>query len=79
MTTMLHPIDLNLATLSIVQVGKGDGDATDSVVDPLKLTLELEIKQLILHGLLHLCGYDHETDKGEMNKRELALRKKLDI
>jgi len=44
-----------------------------------KLTLELEIKQLILHGLLHLCGYDHETDKGEMNKRELALRKKLDI
>jgi probable rRNA maturation factor len=29
-----------------------------------KLTLENEIKQLILHGLLHLCGYDHETDKG---------------
>ena len=44
-----------------------------------KLTLENEIKQLILHGLLHLCGYDHETDKGEMNKRELALRKKLKI
>jgi probable rRNA maturation factor len=44
-----------------------------------KLTLELEIKQLILHGLLHLCGYDHETDKGEMNKRELTLRKMLDI
>ena len=44
-----------------------------------KLTLEIEIKQLILHGLLHLCGYDHETDKGEMNKRELALRKKLKI
>lgn len=44
-----------------------------------QLTLELEIKQLILHGLLHLCGYDHETDKGEMNKRELNLRKKLKI
>ena len=43
------------------------------------LTLENETKQLILHGLLHLCGYDHETDKGEMNKRELALRKKLKI
>ena len=42
-----------------------------------KLTLESEIKQLILHGLLHLCGYDHETDKGEMNKRELELRRKL--
>ncbi len=43
------------------------------------LTLEDEIKQLILHGLLHLCGYDHETDDGEMNKRELALRRKLKI
>jgi probable rRNA maturation factor len=43
------------------------------------LTLEIEIKQLILHGLLHLCGYDHETDKGEMNARELELRDKLGI
>ena len=43
------------------------------------LTLEFEIKQLILHGLLHLCGYDHETDNGEMNKRELQLRDKLGI
>lgn len=44
-----------------------------------KLSLELEIKQLILHGLLHLCGYDHETDNGEMNARELELRDKLGI
>lgn len=43
------------------------------------LTLENEIKQLILHGVLHLCGYDHETDNGEMNKRELELREKLGI
>ena len=43
------------------------------------LTLEDEIKQLILHGLLHLCGHDHETDDGEMNKRELRLRRKLKI
>src|SRR5690606_38614510 len=27
-----------------------------------KLTLEAEIKQLMLHGVLHLCDYDHETD-----------------
>jgi probable rRNA maturation factor len=39
--------------------------------------LENEIQQLILHGLLHLCGYDHETDTGEMNRLELKLRKKL--
>jgi probable rRNA maturation factor len=44
-----------------------------------KLGFEAEIKQLILHGILHLCGYDHETDAGEMNERELELRAKLDI
>jgi len=43
------------------------------------LTFENEIKQLILHGMLHLCGYDHETDDGEMNARELDLRQRLRI
>lgn len=43
------------------------------------LSLEGEIKQLILHGVLHLCGYDHEADNGEMNARELELREKLGI
>ena len=43
------------------------------------LTFENEIAQLILHGLLHLSGYDHETDDGEMNRLELRLRKKLGI
>jgi probable rRNA maturation factor len=43
------------------------------------LTLEGEIAQLILHGLLHLCGYDHETDNGEMNRLELKLRRRLGI
>ena len=43
------------------------------------LKFDEEVAQLILHGLLHLCGYDHETDDGEMNKLELRLRKKLGI
>jgi probable rRNA maturation factor len=43
------------------------------------LTLVNEIKQLILHGLLHLCGYDHDADDGEMNTRELELRDRLGI
>ena len=44
-----------------------------------RLALDDEISQLILHGLLHLCGYDHETDNGQMNRLELRLRKKLGI
>ncbi|RMG03016.1 MAG: rRNA maturation RNase YbeY [Acidobacteria bacterium] len=43
------------------------------------LTIEKEIKQLILHGVLHLCGHDHETDNGQMNRLELRLRKILKI
>ena len=43
------------------------------------LKFESEIAQLILHGLLHLSGYDHETDNGEMNRLELRLRRKLEI
>jgi probable rRNA maturation factor len=36
-----------------------------------------EIKILILHGLLHLSGEDHETDNGEMAAREATLRREL--
>jgi probable rRNA maturation factor len=43
------------------------------------LKLDEEVAQLILHGLLHLCGYDHATDNGEMNRLELRLRKRLGI
>jgi probable rRNA maturation factor len=42
-------------------------------------SLTTEIKVLILHGLLHLAGYDHETDQGEMYRRERALRAKLGL
>jgi probable rRNA maturation factor len=36
-----------------------------------------EVKILVLHGLLHLRGYDHECDNGQMAKREQQLRAKF--
>jgi probable rRNA maturation factor len=39
--------------------------------------LSIEIKVLMLHGLLHLAGYDHEADEGEMARREQKLRARL--
>lgn len=38
-----------------------------------------EVKILTLHGLLHLAGYDHESDQGEMARREQLLRKRLGL
>jgi probable rRNA maturation factor len=38
-----------------------------------------EIKILCLHGLLHLAGFDHERDQGQMAKKELSLRRRLGL
>jgi probable rRNA maturation factor len=38
-----------------------------------------EIQVLILHGVLHLLGYDHEMDHGEMDRVERRLRKRLGL
>ena len=43
------------------------------------LSLQLELNWLILHGLLHLLGMDHETDHGEMAALERDLRKRLGV
>ncbi len=41
------------------------------------LNFEANIRRLLLHGLLHLRGYDHETDSGEMRAIERRLRRKF--
>jgi probable rRNA maturation factor len=38
-----------------------------------------EMRILILHGMLHLMGYDHETDSGQMDRRERKLRRSLGL
>ena len=40
-------------------------------------SLSIEIKVLVLHGLLHLAGYDHEIDSGEMARLEQKIRSRL--
>ena len=41
--------------------------------------LSVELRVLMLHGLLHLAGMDHETDDGKMARRERRLRAKLGL
>lgn len=40
-------------------------------------SLSLELRILILHGVLHLIGYDHESDNGEMERYESRLRSRF--
>ncbi len=66
-------------------VEKFAGDLAISVeiaarnADGLGHTVADEIKVLILHGMLHLAGYDHEHDGGDMNRKEQRLRKTLGL
>lgn len=41
------------------------------------LSFDTNLRRLVLHGLLHLMGYDHETDDGEMRTLERRLRRRL--
>jgi probable rRNA maturation factor len=42
-------------------------------------SLAEEVKILVLHGVLHLAGFDHEHDRGEMARKESQLRRRLNL
>jgi probable rRNA maturation factor len=67
-----------------IKIGSPDlGDVVISVetaaryARELGLTFDREIEHLVIHGALHLAGYDHETDSGEMSRLERKLRREL--
>jgi len=43
----------------------------------LGISRRREVQTLLIHGFLHLCGYDHETDKGEMMALQAELEREL--
>jgi len=53
----------------VISIDQAKRQATDE-----KHSLATEVRYLILHGILHALGYDHETDKGEMNALEVEVR-----
>lgn len=44
-----------------------------------KHSLSTEVRYLIAHGILHALGFDHETDRGEMNELELLVRRRVGL
>jgi probable rRNA maturation factor len=75
---------LSFPTANLIQ-SQYKGDLAISVETARRQSVEqghalgVEIKILILHGLLHLAGYDHEADAGEMQRRERSLRARLGL
>lgn len=76
---------LSFPALANVGAGKVAGDLAISLDAAARQaeehghTLEDAVKILLLHGVLHLAGHDHESDNGEMRRRETELRNALGL
>ncbi len=82
------PTDVLSFPASGVRPAKGAEYVGDIAISPetarrnarrFSRSLPLELRILILHGMIHLAGYDHETDHGEMDRLERRLRKRLGV
>jgi len=76
-----HPAGLRRRAKSLRGAFLGDVAISPTVArcnaNSFGRTFEEEICILMLHGILHLLGYDHETDRGEMERVEARLRRRL--
>ena len=74
---------LSFPSPSFVQGFSGDiavsGDIAARNAQLLGHSAASEVKILVLHGVLHLAGYDHVSDNGQMAEKELRLRRKLGL
>ncbi len=58
----------------VISIDQGRRQAADQ-----RHSVATEVRYLILHGILHALGYDHETDSGEMNALEVKVREKVGL
>ena len=76
---------LSFPALAQIEGGKFAGDVAVCADFAARNALRLghsaveEVKILTLHGVLHLAGYDHESDNGRMARKESKLRRELGL
>jgi probable rRNA maturation factor len=76
---------LSFPALARIEGGKFAGDVAVCADIAARNALRLghsgveEVKILTLHGVLHLAGYDHESDNGGMARKESKLRRELGL
>jgi probable rRNA maturation factor len=70
------PADAHAAYLGDIVIATG---VAQRQAEQVGHPVSVELKVLALHGLLHLLGYDHETDTGDMARVESMLRKKAGL
>jgi len=71
---LTFPADAPLLGEIVISIDQAKRQAADE-----KHSLATEVRYLLVHGVLHAMGYDHETDDGEMNALELRVRGRVGL